>query len=254
MLEVDDALRSAAREWRRMGVRRRTVVGLVDELRVELESASADAADLTVVTGPDVRAFAREWALDREDVQVSPRYLRFVAVSLFGLVLGGSVAAGFIALVQFAARIVVDNGAYDLFASADGIAILGAYLATGATGYVGALFAARWALRRAGDPHSRRSTRALAITLPIAAVVATASAVGVAASSGYNAAPRYVTIEFLLVFAILLAAITAARWIGVRNSKAQESRQVTNGSVDGILPACRFESSVPASAAPARTR
>lgn len=237
MLEVDAVLRVAAREWRRLGVPRPAVRGLAEELRADLGAAEADSVDLSVITGSDVRTFARAWALEREDIQLRPRYPRFLGASLAGLVLGAAVAAGGLALAQFAARVAVDNGAYDLFASANGVAILAAYVATGAGSYVGALVTARWSLSRAHDTCTRQSVRALALALPAAAVAATAAAVGFAASTGYIATKKYVAVESTLVLLIIVVAVLTARWVGARRGRCTRPSRSANDGVEGMLPA-----------------
>lgn len=206
-----------------MGVSRRDARELRAELRGELEAVLSDGLDTVLVTGPDVGSFARAWVAEREDVRLTGRYAMFVTTALVGLFAGAAIAAGFIQLAQFAARVAVDNGAYDLFGSAGGRAILAAYLATGATAYGGAIVAARWSLTRWHDPSAGTSVRALAIALPAAGVLATGAAVGLAASSGYSATTKYITAESLLALTIVVLAILAARWFAVGRQRRRRA-------------------------------
>ncbi|WP_238418822.1 hypothetical protein [Gordonia sp. 'Campus'] len=128
-----------------------------------------------------------------------------------GIHLGRVVAAGLIGVVVGvapAAILLADAFAGD---SGDGYPVLVVYAVSGVFGYLLVLAGISGILRITGDPHTRATVVATAVALPVGAVLATVTGLGVGAWFDHtNTVPAWVA-TILLVVMILGATFGFAR-------------------------------------------
>ena len=211
MIDEREVVRRARRAWFLAGVRRRDRRLLRADLAAEL--AAAPTAD---VLGDDPGSAARDWARARE---MADRRLRPATVVVPAL-LAGVVAAGTV-LALLADGFSGDGSTVlgDLHPSE----ILAIYGFGGLLATIAMIAVAGGVLRALGDTTAMRTVRALTVALPLAGVLATASAVSIANAFGYVASARTLIAVVADVVAFVSLGIVAARWQAVRPARASRA-------------------------------
>jgi hypothetical protein len=209
---IDDTIATADREWRRYGVRRADRQALAADLRIDLESASADGVTPVQLLGPDLRGFARRLADEAGVRTVPPAYPKVVATALTGSILGA--VAGYVLFV------VVFWSAIRTFDDPDSWRVpvqvaVGVYYGVPALFVVaGAVAAVRIHLKDL--PLVRPTARAMCLLLPLAGIVITPITMAYAWTTEYSLLPQVVLLEALMVLVALGGATALARRWAVR--------------------------------------
>ena len=101
--------------------------------------------------------------------------------------------------------------------------LLALYAVSAALAYCASVFSIRLALRASGDELTRSTTRCTALLLPIGAVAATASGVGMAWLHNFSTRPSTVAVVITVVAAVLSATFALARaWALHRRSTTEQ--------------------------------
>ncbi|MGA5560298.1 hypothetical protein ACPCUV_03805 [Streptomyces platensis] len=79
-LTVDDAIHTATKTWRRLGIEEATAEEMAEELAADLTAASSDGRSVADYMGGNVEALATSWANERGLVPVRP-HLKETAVA-----------------------------------------------------------------------------------------------------------------------------------------------------------------------------
>jgi hypothetical protein len=207
---IDTALTNVEREWQAYGVSRRDRAALAADLRVDLQSAADSGARPEELIGADVRGFARRLADEAGVHRSQAEYGRVVGTSIIGSGLG--LVVGF-ALVWFLHPVMVAlvdlprGEKFDRIWMWAGILLFYAGVVAGVT--VGAVLAAR--LRLGDLPHIGRTTRAMALTMPLAGTLLLPVFMGVPELLGQGLDALFVTVEVALILGVTVGAIVLAR-------------------------------------------
>lgn len=209
MVTIDEALTTADREWRALGVTRRDRIVLAADLRLDLEAAAADGIAAKDLLDGDVRGFARRLA-EEADVRRAPgEYSRVLATAVAGAFVGALAGALVVGLLHTALVALFDlpRDVRVPVALAAGIY----YGGTAAITIGGAVLGVRFLLRRVVA--IRRTAAAMGLLLPVAAAIVAPLVVAVARSTGYSTAPTVVLVEVALAVAAFAGVtVLARRW------------------------------------------
>lgn len=207
---VDTALTNVEREWQAYGVSRLDRAVLAADLRVDLQSAADSGADPDDLIGADVRGFARRLADEAGVHRGQAEYGRVVGTSMIGSVLGLVAGFGLFLVLSPAMVALVDlprGETFDRIWMWAGILLFYAGLVTGVT--VGAMLAARLRLRDL--PCIRRTTRAMAVTMPLAGTLVLPVLLGVPQLLGQGADILLVSFEVAIIVGVAVGAVVFAR-------------------------------------------
>jgi hypothetical protein len=204
---VERAIAAATKAWRAYGVGPADRAALAEDLRLDLRDAVADGRTPADLLGPDVAAFARRLADEAGVERVAAENGRVLGTALIGGLLGAIPAmlllmAGYPLLVHWlgisrSGRVPVQV-AVAVYYGIPSIFVL-----------AGAIIAVR--VRMRDLPRIRPTVHAMALLLPVAAIVITPITMGFAWIMGYSTSAPVVLIELALVGGALAGAIVLAR-------------------------------------------
>jgi len=206
-MTIDEAIRAAGREWRRLGVPSGDRRALASDLRLDLEAARADGVPAERLIEGDVRDFARRLAVEAGVRHVPPRYGRIVATALAGALVGAVAGVVFVAGVyMIVTQLLGRPGDFGLPLV---VAACVYYGGVGLVSFGGALVGVLVVLRRV--PAIGRTAAAMTALTPLAAVVMVPLLMLFAWSTGYRTSAAVVLAEVALAVAAFGAAVVLAR-------------------------------------------
>ena len=244
---TDDVLAVADRTWRRLKVPRDVRAELAAELAADLAAAAADGRSGLDYVGGDPAGLARLWAAERGVVRPRHHVAGVTAAAVLAMVPGA--AFGLLLVLAPSSMFLNDlllrgRGEYMASGSRDGgVSFTYAveppgwlvpiwYVLAALFAYGGALAAVSAVLQSVGDVARRPTVRALARTLPGAAVLAAAAGVLTAGSQGYGTTGRTLATTSLIVLVVVAAAVLLTRLVVVRRwlTAAQATTSTSNPS------------------------
>jgi hypothetical protein len=206
MNTVDGALAAVDKAWRAYGVGPADRVALADDLRFDLREAVADGRTPQDLLGPDVAAFARRLADEAGVERIPAENGRLLGSATLGATLGA--VAAFLVLMAY--PLLFQNFDIPHPARVPIQVAVGAFYGIPAVVVLaGALIAVR--VRLKDLPQVRPTVHAMAVLLPLAAIVITPITMGFAWTTGYSTSAPVVLIELVLVAGTLAGAIVLAR-------------------------------------------
>ena len=223
------------RTWRRLGVPRDVADEMAADLESDLEAAAAEGVPPVVVIGSDVRRFAAAWATERGIVRPRLRLVTTVAAALVGVVPG----VGFALFVAYglsseamgailgAGEYRVGDTGYQATLSVPEWLLLGLYALGAMFAYAGAVGAVAAALSRRFDPAFAPTVRALAFTLPLAALAAVAATVAFASTRDFSTDLSIVVAEMVVAGTVFACGVAFARVRAVRHERERRVLQPT---------------------------
>jgi hypothetical protein len=206
---IEKTLATADRTWRVYGVRRADRAALAADLRLDLESASADGVGPAQLLGEDVPGFARRLADEAGVHREPPELGALLGTALVGAALGGAAGLALLLLASPIARRLLDP----VPESTVPVQVtVGVYYGIPAVIVVaGAIVAVRYRLREL--PRIRATARAMMLLLPLAGIVITPITMAFAWTTDFSTSAHVVVTEVLLVLAALAGAtVLARRW------------------------------------------
>jgi hypothetical protein len=201
---------------------------MASELESDLEAACEAGEPASVVVGPDVRAFARDWATERDVVRPRPRLGLVAAAAVIGAIPG----AGFALFIAYGISQGPMAEILRGYQSLDGEATLelpvwlalGLYVLGAAFACAGGLGGVAAALLFVEDPAARPTIRALAIGLPAGTALAVGAAVAVAAQTRLTTGMNVGVAEAIVAAGVFAIAAAAIRWRVVRGERLQHEQ------------------------------
>jgi hypothetical protein len=206
-MTIDEAITTAGREWRRLGVPARDRQTLAADLRLDLEAAVADGVPADRLIDGDVTVFARRLAEESGVRHVPPRYGRIVTTALAGAALG--VLAGVLIMVGVYTVTKQVFNAPGNFGLPMPVAAGVYYGGVGLVALGGAVIGVLTVLR--GLPAIGRTAAAISVLTPVGAIVVIPLITLFARTTGYSTSAAIVVIEVVLSVATFAAAIVLAR-------------------------------------------
>ncbi|GIF70463.1 hypothetical protein Ais01nite_84980 [Asanoa ishikariensis] len=205
---IDQTVRSAEREWRRLHVRRADVARLSRDLRDDLTSAATEGVAATELLGTDVRGFARRLADEAGVERVPYEFDRLLLTALVGALPG--VAFAYALLYGY-----ISGPTAPPSDEPDIGAVVATYAVLALLVVLSSLLTVWFRLRHL--PAMPRTVLAMALLVPLAGAIATPITMAFAATVNYSNALPVLAIECGLVGAALAGAIVLARRWALRD-------------------------------------
>ncbi len=206
---VDGALAAVDKAWRAYGVGPADRAALADDLRFDLREAVADGRTPQDLLGPDAAAFARRLADEAGVERIPAENGRLLGSATIGAALGA--VAAFLVLTAY--PLIFQNFDISHPTRVPLQLAIGAFYGIPAVAVLaGALIAVR--VRLKDLPQVRPTVYAMAVLLPLAALLITPITMGFAWTTGYSTSALVVLAEIALVGGALAGAIVLARrWV-----------------------------------------
>lgn len=243
---MDSVIRECRRTWHRLGVDDEQARAMADELAADLADARSDGVLPVAFVGGDPAGFARAWASARGAVRPRYRILSTTAVALVAMLPAAFVAMfvplastswWFIQIVQprnqslFCDTPISLGGCAQPMLEDIGVFWAGGYALAASVAWCGALLGASAWLRRVADSARTRTLRALAVALPVGAIVGLALAAFWMRDSSANSSWRTNVGWPLLVVLVIALTIAGTRlWVvrGFRSAARQPPEEAVH--------------------------
>ncbi|MEV4533089.1 hypothetical protein AB0J82_04575 [Asanoa sp. NPDC049518] len=199
---IDQTVRSAEREWRRLHVRGADAARLSRDLRDDLTAAASEGVAASELVGTDVRGFAARLAdeagVDRVPYEFDRLLLTALVGALPGLAFAYGLLYGYIPVPMRPPSDQPDLGA-----------VVATYAVLTALVLASSLLTVWFRLRHL--PAMPQTVLAMALLLPLAGAIATPLTMAFASTVNYSNALPVLAIECGLFGAILAVSIVLAR-------------------------------------------
>jgi hypothetical protein len=195
---------------------------LAADLRLDLDAAAADGVTPESLLGSDVPGFARRLAEEAGVHREPPDYRRLLTEALVGVALGGAAGAVVLRLMRpLFDLMTIGPGGQDWPVQV----AVGIYYGVPAAVVVAVALTTLY-FRLRDMPRIGATVRAMALLVPLAALLITPVTMAFASTTDYSVAAHVVVAEMLIVLAALAGATVLARRWSLRDSRPRVTVEI----------------------------